>query len=192
MARTRRQALTRPDVVEAALKCIARDGVEGLGVHRVAAELGIKAPSLYNHVSSQEELRVAVCVAGWSRFADRAHAALRSHGVGPGAIMAIAKAFRAFVKENPALYQVMSTVHVEQSTTEFAQVADRIFYVFSQALAPLNLSQDDFIHAIRALRAAVHGFSQLEVSGQFGMPYDIEKSFEWMINAFTHSLETRS
>ena len=51
-----RQRLSRIEVVDAAAKIADAEGLEGLTLARVAAELGIRAPSLYNHVASRERL----------------------------------------------------------------------------------------------------------------------------------------
>jgi TetR/AcrR family tetracycline transcriptional repressor len=49
-------ALTRDDLVRAALVVLERDGLDALSMRRVAAELGLQAASLYWHVSNKEEL----------------------------------------------------------------------------------------------------------------------------------------
>jgi len=51
-----RAPLTRPRVVQAALALLAEEGFDGLTMRRLAERLGIKAASLYNHVSDKLEL----------------------------------------------------------------------------------------------------------------------------------------
>jgi AcrR family transcriptional regulator len=48
--------LTRERIVDAALGLIDRDGISALTMRRVAEELGVRAPSLYNYVRSKDEL----------------------------------------------------------------------------------------------------------------------------------------
>ncbi|MFE2283820.1 TetR/AcrR family transcriptional regulator [Streptomyces sp. NPDC059443] len=48
--------LTRPALVQAALRVLEREGINGLSMRKVAAELGVKAASLYWHVRNKEEL----------------------------------------------------------------------------------------------------------------------------------------
>lgn len=43
-------------IVAAALAVIDKDGVEGFTLERVATRLGVRAPSLYNHVGSKAEI----------------------------------------------------------------------------------------------------------------------------------------
>ncbi|MFJ9453516.1 TetR/AcrR family transcriptional regulator [Kitasatospora sp. NPDC101447] len=49
-------ALTREVLAQAALRVLERDGLAGLSMRKVAAEVGVKAASLYWHVRNKEEL----------------------------------------------------------------------------------------------------------------------------------------
>jgi AcrR family transcriptional regulator len=55
-ARTRRQFLTRAEIIEAAAAILERDGYDALNMRSVATELGVKATALYRYVASREEL----------------------------------------------------------------------------------------------------------------------------------------
>lgn len=48
--------LTRQRIVEAALRYIDDRGLDALSMHKLGAELGVKAMSLYNHVASKDDL----------------------------------------------------------------------------------------------------------------------------------------
>ncbi|MGX7694749.1 TetR/AcrR family transcriptional regulator [Gordonia polyisoprenivorans] len=49
-------SLQRDDIVDAAIRLIERDGVEGLSMRRLASELGSKPMTLYNYVDNKSEL----------------------------------------------------------------------------------------------------------------------------------------
>ncbi|MBO1417556.1 TetR/AcrR family transcriptional regulator [Streptomyces sp. FH025] len=49
-------AVTREALAQAALRILERDGLAGLSMRKVAAEVGVKAASLYWHVRNKEEL----------------------------------------------------------------------------------------------------------------------------------------
>ncbi|MGW3496675.1 TetR/AcrR family transcriptional regulator [Streptomyces sp. NPDC001020] len=49
-------AVTREALAQAALRVLERDGLAGLSMRKVAAEIGVKAASLYWHVRNKEEL----------------------------------------------------------------------------------------------------------------------------------------
>jgi len=62
MARTANTpGLTRDAVLEAAARVLEREGLAGLTMRAVAAELGVQAPALYWHVAGKAALEVALC-----------------------------------------------------------------------------------------------------------------------------------
>jgi hypothetical protein len=46
------------------------------------------------------------------------------------------------------------------------------------------------IHAVRALRSALHGFVTLERQGGFGLPTRIDDSWEFLVDLLLRGLET--
>lgn len=49
-------SLDRDTIVDAALTLLERDGIDGLSTRKLAAELGIRGPSLYWHLKNKREL----------------------------------------------------------------------------------------------------------------------------------------
>jgi AcrR family transcriptional regulator len=60
MPRPSTPLLSRDAIVERALKIIDADGVAGLSMRRLAAELGVSGPSLYHHYGSKDEILDAI------------------------------------------------------------------------------------------------------------------------------------
>jgi TetR/AcrR family transcriptional regulator, tetracycline repressor protein len=58
MVRESRRAagLTRPTIIQTALRLLDQVGLDGLTVRRLAAELGVQSPALYWHFRSKQEL----------------------------------------------------------------------------------------------------------------------------------------
>lgn len=52
--------LSRERIHQGALRIVDADGLDGLSMRRLAAELGVRAPSLYGHVASKDDLLHAV------------------------------------------------------------------------------------------------------------------------------------
>ncbi|WNV87236.1 TetR/AcrR family transcriptional regulator C-terminal domain-containing protein [Umezawaea sp. Da 62-37] len=55
-----REPLNRAKVVTAALALVERHGVEALSMRKLAAELGVEAMSLYNHVKNKDDVLDAI------------------------------------------------------------------------------------------------------------------------------------
>lgn len=56
MARPRKPLLSRDRIVSAALALIDEEGLAALSTRRLAAELGVSGPSLYNHFATKEAI----------------------------------------------------------------------------------------------------------------------------------------
>ncbi|MEV0881132.1 TetR/AcrR family transcriptional regulator C-terminal domain-containing protein [Micromonospora echinofusca] len=60
MPRPRQALLSRQRIVETAAALIDAEGLEGFSTRRLAAELGVRGPSLYNHFATKDEILDAV------------------------------------------------------------------------------------------------------------------------------------
>jgi AcrR family transcriptional regulator len=63
MARPRQALLTRERIVEAAAVLIDAEGLDACSMRRLATELGVQGPSLYNHFATKAEIVDAVAEA---------------------------------------------------------------------------------------------------------------------------------
>ena len=149
-------------MIAAAIGCVEEDGAPSLGVNAVARRLGIAPPSLYHHVGGNDDLRVAVALEGWRRLAD----ALPTDGN----VRAMAHAYRDFARAQPRLYELMSQVAVDGAPRD-------------ALLERFRALVDEDVHALRVVRAALHGFVLLEATGQFGLRASVEQSFERLVDA---------
>jgi AcrR family transcriptional regulator len=60
MARPRQALLTRQRIVDAAAELVDEEGLEALSMRRLATELGVQGPSLYNHFATKADIVDAV------------------------------------------------------------------------------------------------------------------------------------
>ncbi len=60
MARPRKPLLSRERIVAAALALVDAEGLQAVSTRRLAAELGVSGPSLYNHFRTKDEILDAV------------------------------------------------------------------------------------------------------------------------------------
>ena len=70
---TGRRQLTREELVRKALEVLDEEGFDGLTMRRLAERLGIKAASLYNHVSDKGELLAMMADAICAEIPDLDH-----------------------------------------------------------------------------------------------------------------------
>jgi AcrR family transcriptional regulator len=177
-----RVGLDAGQVVAAAAAVADAEGLEAVTLARVAADLGVKSPSLYNHVAGRDGLVRGVALLGLNDLA----AALREAAIGragPEALLATAQAYRSFVKEHPGRYAAGAITAPAVDDEEHRAAAAAVVDVMTGVLRAWSLSEEDTIHALRGFRSAVHGFASLEAAGGFGIELDLDASFERLIRA---------
>jgi hypothetical protein len=57
-------------------------------------------------------------------------------------------------------------------------------------LSGYGLDRRSSLHAIRAMRSIVHGFSSLETARGFEIPMSIDESFGWLVETFIAGLKS--
>lgn len=188
MGRRPGPSLDRQQVVDAAIRILEVGGPDALGVSRVARELGIKPPSIYNHIGKGDALHRAVAVEGNRRLLQALEAQVR--GVVPAReqLQVLAHAVRQWVGDNPSLYALMSRIPPDNDEPDFARTLRRLLDLFSRPLLQMGLPEEDVVHAIRGFRSAVHGFVLLETGAQFGLVEAPSESFDWLVNALLDGL----
>jgi AcrR family transcriptional regulator len=179
--------LDQETVVEAAAKLVDEEGIDQLSLGRLAGRLGIRTPSLYNHVAGLPGLKHDLALYCLRDLLD--HATRATIGKSRAeAIIALADAYRAFARQTPGRYMLTQQAP-DPGDRELQVVAQQVVDVVRAILVPYRLSEEDAIHAIRGLRSIVHGFVSLEVAGGFGLPVDLDASFHWLINEFVAGLD---
>ena len=179
-----RSGLTRNAVVAAAAGLMdAAGSPEAITLTDLARHFQVKVPSLYNHVNGIADLRDAVALHTYEQF----DAALRDVAVGKSAdeaLMAVALTARRFAHEHPGLYPLL----MRPAGEAFRGPGQRIIDLLMAILAAYDLSEEDALHAIRGLRSIMHGFVDIERSGGFGMPLDLDESYRRLVATFVQGL----
>lgn len=169
------------DVVTAEAAALADEiGLAQVSMSVVAKRLNVKTPSLYKHVAGWDDLvdRIAILAAG--QMADAVGRAIQGWS-GQEALARAARAFRDFVREHPGRYAATVGTRRTEQGSPVARALDAALAPFDAALSGFSLPAADRVHALRALRSILHGFSALEHSGGFELPTDIDASFEWLV-----------
>jgi AcrR family transcriptional regulator len=185
-----RAGLSRATVVEAAGALADEGGLENLSLVDLAGRLGIRKPSLYNHVAGIGDLRRELALAGL-RALGRTLSRAAAGKAGEEGLFALAEAYRAFVKQRPGLYEatVRSYRLSDPDNTELAATEEEALETVLAVLASCGIRDgDEAIHAARGLRSVAHGFATLEEAGGFGMSVDQDESFRSLVHAYTTGL----
>lgn len=185
---SRRQGLDRDRVVAAAAAIADAEGLEAVTLARVAAALGVRSPSLYNHVDGLDGLRRGIALLALGELGDALREAATGRA-GADALVALADAYRLYARAHPGRYALIQ-VPQRAGDEEALAAAGTVVGAVVGALRAYALTDDDAIHAARAFRAAIHGFVALEDGGGFGLPLDVDESFRRMVAALAEGLAT--
>ena len=181
-----RARLDPESVTAAAAVIVDADGPAALTLARLAADLGVAPPSLYKHVAGLDDLVIRVATLSIRRLADDLTAAVLGRS-GREALLAIAEAYRRFATEHAGLYALTQASPEPGSTAHQAEAA-RAVDIVGAANRSYGVPDNLAIHAIRMVRAGLHGFADIEVRGGFRMPHPPDESFLVLIDALDASL----
>lgn len=162
-------------------------GLSRLTLAALADSLGVRQPSLYKHINGMKGLQRSIAVRAKTELADiLGRAAVgRSRG---DAIRAVAGTYRQWALAHQGRYA--ATIHAPLSGDVDDEAASAAAVkVILDVLSGYHLHGDAAIDATRALRSALHGFVSLETSGGFGLPADIDHSFDRLVDALITAFE---
>lgn len=181
-----RRGLDRAQVLDAAA-VLADDGLAEVTFARLAGVLGVRAPSLYNHVNGHAALLRLITLRGLTELAD-AIAGAAAGLAGEDALRATANAYRAYAHAHIGCYEATLAAPAADDA-ELRLAADRLLELLAAILRGWHLDGDDAIDAIRTVRSALHGFVVIERSGGFAMARDTDASFQALIDTLVRGLE---
>jgi AcrR family transcriptional regulator len=209
------QRLSRAAILEAALRIVDREGIEGLTMRRLAAALGVNPMSIYHHLPGK-----AAVLSGLVElvFAEMRPAAPADGGSWQERVKQAARAYRRVLRAHPNL--ALQVVADTAAVADVVVVAGERFYqAFEQAgLPPRSVFEAvntvvDFIHGfmlgeaasasatfdlgpdlIQRVRALPPGTAPaltriVEALGEPGLRYDYDSGFETGLDLLVRGIE---
>lgn len=104
--RERNRAEMREAILEAARAVMRQDGVAALNLNKVAAIVGVKAPSLYEYFDGKMALYDALFRRGMELFGERMNRVIATSGTWEDGLGAAIKTNMQFALDYPELYQL--------------------------------------------------------------------------------------
>ncbi len=178
--------IDRARVVTVAAELADAHGLEQLTLAQVAARLGIRLPSLYNHIDGLAGLRRELALLGGRMLVEQLGRAAIGKA-GQAAVIALGQAYRAFVLAHPGLYAGLVQAP-DPEDAQLQQIGRATIEIVLAVLEPYGLDEPGAIHAVRGLRSIAHGFATLELAGGFGLALDRDESFLRLLRAYAAGL----
>ncbi|MEV7405076.1 TetR/AcrR family transcriptional regulator [Streptomyces sp. NPDC091267] len=155
-------------IVTAARTLLEQEGPEALTMRRLAACVGITAPSLYKHFPDKSSVVNALADVMLRETAEALEAA---ESTAPGSFPALADAYRTHALTHPHLYRLTTGRPLPPDLEE-------------RAAAPLFRALDDDEGRARAAWAFAHGMVAMELNGRFPAGSDVSAAWAAGIAAF--------
>ena len=178
--------ITREVVIAKARELIEAEGLDQLSLHRLAAALNVKAPSLYRYFDGKTALLRAVndltntaLVAAISAAVTQAVTQAQD---ARGQIVAMALAYRAFAQAFPITYELLFSNTIPElrpDAAESEQLALPLQAVMAQICGAAHS-----LAALRGVMALAHGYVMLELNGQFRRGGDLDATFIQVVEAY--------
>lgn len=175
-------------VISRAAQMANEVGIENITLKMIADDLGVKSPSLYNHIDGLENLKMQLMVYGWKQMEQKIMQSVIGIS-GYDAIRAGCYAFYEYATENPGLFNAMLWYNKFRNA-ETMEATSGLFLVLFKVTSSLNISEENCNHIIRTLRGFLEGFSLLVNNEAFGNPISIADSFEVSLNVLIEGIKT--
>ncbi|MBI4943532.1 MAG: WHG domain-containing protein [Actinobacteria bacterium] len=186
-----RVGLTRDRVAAVAADLVDETGFETLSLSAVAKRVGVSQPALYKHVPGLDALRRDVAVLAVGELAGILHDA-RAGLHGRDALRAVCAAYRGYATAHPgraaASVRAPAPGDADHATVGAAAAGELL-----AVLADYGIGDDEEgVHAVRQIRACLHGFVTLEAAGGFGLPESVDETFARLVDALDVAFAART
>jgi AcrR family transcriptional regulator len=150
---------------------LVREGPDALTLRATARAAGVSHAAPAHHFGDLKGLLTELAAMGFVRLAERVRGARRD---GADARSHMGRAYVAFARENPALFQLMFRSHaLDQTSPRLRDVSTGAFTSFAGTIAPgqsepSDAEPGDIARAATVARAwsLVHGFAVLSIDGR--------------------------
>jgi hypothetical protein len=99
---------------------------------------------------------------------------------GTEALKDICRAYVTFAHDHPALYQASLRAPADDEEP-FASLAREALDIVFSVLEPYRFSRENAIHAVRIVRASLHGLVAIDLAGGFRMAESLDSTLEVLL-----------
>jgi AcrR family transcriptional regulator len=166
------------EIVDTALEVLEREGPEGLTMRRLAEAIGIRAPSLYKHVRSKEDLEALLMAEAFRGMGAEVRGAIAGAREGASKTTALAelgRAYRRWALAHPHLYRLVTDGPLPRERLPEGLEA----WTAEPLIAAVGGDPD----RARAAWAFAHGMTILELDGRFPPDADLDAAWAAGIGA---------
>ena len=178
----------RLEIVEAACRIIESKGAAGLSLQEVAQAVGVKTPSLYNHISGKKDLLRAVVERTFRELFEAYRPALEDQNASPKErLRRILRLHREYALSHPNAYTLAYSTRDPELRADPAEL-ERQALAVQEIMAQVSGGERS-LEALRGALALAHGFVTLELREQLQRGGDLGAAFEASVEAYLRGWE---
>ena len=163
-------------LIQTARTLFEQHGYEAVSMAQVAGALGIKASSLYKHVSDKNALLREVNTLTLQELAAVLQAAIEGASTPYEQCLAMGRAYCAFALAHPTTYEL---AFIRQyNATPDTQLNDRLALPV-QAVFASTLGKEESLDALRGAWAFLHGYVSLRLGNHFRRGGELDYERAW-------------
>ena len=183
-----KRKINTDEIVNTAIFILDHQGLENVTLKKIAADLNIKSPSLYNHIKNLDDVLLHAA----NKSLNNLYESLVKSVVGlqkDKALFALSNEYRAFFRSYPGQYSLIQKVNLWNKNNLSVLESDKILQLLEKILAEYNITDINTTHFIRVWRSYIHGFLLLETNRAFGLNIDIDESFVYGLKVLITKLQ---
>lgn len=188
MRASARRRLNRDVIVREAAALCDEFGFEKLSIAALADRLGVRPPSLYNHIKSLDDVYRQMAVMGARLWTESIRKSVESSSADQK-IRAIADASRAFAREEPTLF-FCATRKFADSGNEYLEAARPMMSIATEVYSDMAINPEKQDLAEYLFRCLIAGFISLEANNGLQPAQDLDKLFSDLIDLAQSALKT--
>ncbi|MDO5575296.1 MAG: TetR/AcrR family transcriptional regulator [bacterium] len=165
--------VTKKAVIETASALIDQKGLNQISLKDVAEALGIRTPSLYNHINSLDEMLQEVAHAGMAEMNDL----MTKSSIGKisdEAIKAVSAAYLKYMIEHPGIYETIQWASWHQ-TEETTALLNQFEALLMALIRSCGYDEAADASILRLLTGLLHGYTTIQLRYAFDEPERVTK-----------------
>lgn len=183
-----RTGLSKEEIIQKAAQLANEKGLSYVTVTTLSNYLGIKKPSLYNHMKTIDDVVKSIMIYGWRYVSEDIPAGITGENPKEN-LKNYAKAVYRFAMDNPGIFEAMLWYNKYESK-ELLAATEGLYQFFFEQTERLGIERILANHFLRTYRSFLEGFILLEIHHSFGNPISVSESFEISLDVLLKGMDS--
>ncbi|MCP1109519.1 TetR/AcrR family transcriptional regulator [Ohessyouella blattaphilus] len=182
-----RKGLDTETVVKVAAEITDELGFDKVTLKEISERLGVRSPSLYNHIDNLSDLKEMVSTYAMELARDNLVKATRGR-TGIDALKEMGRCYIRFAREHAGLYETIQWMNIN-SGVERDSLFSEVVQLVCDIAEGVGTTELEASHIIRTVRSLAHGFASVESHHGFSHPSSVESSYEYALDMFFYGIK---